>query len=190
MGLIKRKKCRHCNRLFIPDARNAKRQKYCSQPACRKASKASSQQRWLQKPENKNYFCGSDHVERVQRWRKAHPGYWRRRLQKRQDTLQDPLISQHAEINADKGDFATHTLQDLLIEQPAVLIGLISNFTGTALQDDIANTVMRLQKLGRDIINPLPADKGGGYDCQTSHQRPQTAQGAKAVQLGRSSSGP
>lgn len=189
MGLIKRKKCRHCKRLFIADARNAKHQKFCSRPECRKASKANSQQRWLQKPENQNYFCGPDHVERVQRWRKAHPGYWRRRLQKRQDALQDPLIAEHAEINTDKGDFAKHALQDLSIEQPAVLIGLISNFTGTALQDDIANTVRRLQQLGRDIINPLPADKGGGYDCQASHQHPQSAQGAQPVQLGRSSPG-
>jgi hypothetical protein len=149
----------------------------------------NSQQRWLRKPENQDYFCGPDNVERVQRWRKAHPGYWRRKVQKRQDTLQDPLMAEPAEIKTKKDGFTTPALQDLLIEQPAVLIGLISNFTGSALQDDIANTVERLQQLGRDIINPLPADKGGGYDCQASHQHPQTAQGAQTVQLGRSSPG-
>jgi hypothetical protein len=175
--------------LFIPDARNAKRQKFCSRPECRQASKANSQQRWLQKPENLDYFRGPDNVLRVQRWRKAHPGYWRAKVQKRPNTLQDPLVAEPPEINAEKCDFTTHALQDLLIEQPAVLIGLISNFTGTALQDDIANTVVRLQQLGRDIINPLPPDKGGGYDCQVSHQRGQSAQGAQAVQLGRSSAG-
>ena len=49
-----------------------------AKPGCRKASKADSQRRWLQKPENRDYFRGPEHVQRVQRWREAHPGYWRR----------------------------------------------------------------------------------------------------------------
>jgi hypothetical protein len=40
-----------------------------------------SQKRWLQKPENQDYFRGSQNVQRVQRWRKANPGYWRRKPQ-------------------------------------------------------------------------------------------------------------
>jgi len=175
MGLIKRKKCQNCSSLFIPDARNAKRQQYCGKPACRKASKAASQQRWLQKPENHDYFCGPDNVARVQRWRRANPGYWRRISAKRQNALQDPLIGQSTEINTDKGNFTKHALQDSLIGQPAVLIGLIANFTGSALQDDIAITVQRLQQLGRDIVNPLPPNKGADHDCQVSHQYPQGA---------------
>lgn len=58
MGLTKRVKCRHCKRFFKPDHRNGNRQKYCKAPECRKASKAASQQKWLQKPENENYFTG------------------------------------------------------------------------------------------------------------------------------------
>ena len=189
MGLIKRKKCKNCSDLFIPDARNAKRQQYCGKPACRKASKASSQRRWLQKPENQDYFRGPDNVARVQRWRKANPGYWQRKSSKRQNALQDPLIEQAAEINTDKGDLANLALQDSMIGQPSVLIGLISNFTGSVLQDDIAITVQRLQQLGRDIVNPLPQNKGADHDCQTSHQCPQVAQGAQTVQLGRPPTG-
>jgi len=59
------------------DARNFRRQGYCDKPGCRKASKADSQRRWLQKEENRGYFSGPEHVQRVQRWRAAHPGYWR-----------------------------------------------------------------------------------------------------------------
>ena len=189
MGLIRRKKCKNCSDLFTPDARNAKRQRYCTKPACRNASKAASQQRWLQKPENQDYWCGPDNVARVQRWRKANPGYWRRDSQKRQNALQDPLNEQPADINTDKGDFANHALQDSLIGQPSVLIGLIANFTGSALQDDIAITVQRLRQLGRDIVNPLPPDKGADHDSQTSTQCCQVAQGAQTVQLGRSPTG-
>ncbi|MGH8548660.1 MAG: hypothetical protein ACRERU_08705 [Methylococcales bacterium] len=45
-------------------------------------------------------------------------------------------------------------LQDLLSNQVVVLIGVIAHLTGTALQDDIAETARRLIGLGRNILNP------------------------------------
>lgn len=78
MDGIKRLKCAHCQRPFRPDPRNAWRQRYCAHSECRAASKAASQRRWLGKPENRDYFRGPEHVERVRAWRKAHPGYGRR----------------------------------------------------------------------------------------------------------------
>ena len=72
-------KCLHCNELFHADCRNRTRQRYCAAAACRKASKAESQRRWLLKPENQDYFRGPQHVERVRLWRSKNPGYWRRR---------------------------------------------------------------------------------------------------------------
>lgn len=59
-------KCLFCGELFRVDRRNARHQKYCPEPACRKASKAASQRAWLAKPENRDYFCGPEHVARVQ----------------------------------------------------------------------------------------------------------------------------
>jgi hypothetical protein len=56
----------------------------------RKTSKADSQRRWLQKEENRSYFRGPDHVERVQRWRETHAGYWRR-AKHRPVALQDDI---------------------------------------------------------------------------------------------------
>ena len=153
MSGIPRIKCPHCQQLFTPDARNATRQRYCSKPACRKQSKADSQRRWLQKPENRDYFRGAEHVQRVQRWRAAHPGYWRR-TKRSPVALQDALIAQVA-VNAvnihpaEKG-----ALQDLLILQPAVMVGLIAQLTGCALQDDIARAARRMQQLGNDILYP------------------------------------
>ena len=60
MGFIKKKKCKNCKTLFIPDTRNANRQKYCSEPECRKVGKKASQKRWLTKPENREYFRGPE----------------------------------------------------------------------------------------------------------------------------------
>jgi hypothetical protein len=42
-----RRKCKCCLKLFRPDPRNRHHQRYCSVPACRAASKAASQARWL-----------------------------------------------------------------------------------------------------------------------------------------------
>lgn len=189
MGLIKKKKCKHCGCLFIPDARNARRQQFCKKSQCRKASKKYSQQRWLQKPENQDYFRGPGNVERVRQWRKANPGYWRGKGACRQKALQDPLKSQTTDINEQKSRFTANALQDFIIAQPYVLIGLISNFTGNALQDDIARTMDRLQQLGRDICNLSPSNKGADDDKRTDPFKP-GAQGAQTVQLARSAPGP
>jgi hypothetical protein len=186
MGSIAKKKCQHCGKLFIPDARNAKRQQYCHLPACRKASKADSQRRWSQKPENQDHFRGPINCGRVRQWRAEHPGYWRRQ-KSGPDALQDPLTAKHPEINTDTFISATSALQDLLILQPDVIIGLIANFTGSALQDDIAISVRRLQQLGRDILNPQIKGAHDGY--QGTDYYPKGAQSAQTVQLGRSTPG-
>jgi hypothetical protein len=73
-----RRRCKCCLKLFRPDPRNRRHQRYCSSPACRAASKAASQARWRAKPENRGYFQGPVHVARVKAWRSRHPGYWRR----------------------------------------------------------------------------------------------------------------
>ena len=190
MTLIKRKKCRHCRRLFVPDARNKGRQKYCSQPACQKASKIASQKKWLAKPENKNYFRGPENVLRVQEWRKQNPGYWRRGSPKSKNALQETLNGQPFENSKDNGKNAAFALQDSLIMQPAVLIGLIANITGQALQDDMVRTVLGLQQLGSDILHYSPPRKGDDHDRQkTDFVRP-GAPDTRKLQLGRPSAGP
>jgi hypothetical protein len=69
-------KCLNCNEKHACDPRNRGRQHYCSKPECRRASKAASQRKCLGRPENQNYFRGTDNCERVRRWREAHPGCW------------------------------------------------------------------------------------------------------------------
>jgi hypothetical protein len=70
--------CLACKKPFAPDPRTRHRQLFCSQSLCKKASKALSQKYWHAKPENRDYWRGSEQVERVRQWRKAHPQYWKR----------------------------------------------------------------------------------------------------------------
>jgi len=104
---------------------------------CRKASKRASQARWLNKPENRDYFCGSDHVRRVQAWRKDHPGYWRKKKrQKMKRPLQDIVA-----------------LQDLVHSPAAVaLLGFFAIQAGGALQDTVEKTFWNMHSRGQAII--------------------------------------
>ena len=146
-----RRKCKCCRRLFRPDPRSRRHQRYCSEPPCRAASKAASQARWLAKPENQGYFRDPWHVIRVRAWRSRHPGYWRK-PRRCATALQDVSRAQSIDSEAKTANFVRSPLQDLITAQPAVLIGLITHLVGTPLQDDIVRTTDRLLRLGQDIL--------------------------------------
>lgn len=150
----RRRKCLCCKKIFHPDPRQKKRQRYCAHPTCRKASKAASQKKWLGKPENKDYFSSSENVQRVQAWRVWHPGYWRINKQPLTGTpLQDPSLVQVTDNPNKSSKLARHALHDLKTLQVPVLVGIIAHLTGETLQDQIAMTVDRLLTLGADILN-------------------------------------
>jgi hypothetical protein len=186
----RKRKCKQCRDFFTPDPRNTKRQKFCSKPECRKASKAQSQKRWLEKPENKDYFRGPVNVDRVREWRQAHPGYWRRKTTCNADALQETLSEKRTEQSVVSNNLPKDALQDLLFAQPPVLVGLIAQITGYALQDDIAMSARRLLQVGNDILNNTFEHKGGSYGTKTSHISTPGPQGSRTVQLGGSPLGP
>ena len=146
------RKCQHCNEFYLPDRRNLHHQRYCSKPACRKQSKAESQRRWVQKPDNQDYFSGSQNSQRVKEWRKRNSGYWRKKKSARQEALQDLCMAQVAQIEELTKQESPNALQDLFLMEPAVFVGLISMMTGSALQDHIAATVQTLRRQGQDIL--------------------------------------
>jgi len=156
MSRQRRRKCRHCGELLRPDPRNLRHQRYCSQPPCRRASKAESQRRWLAKPDNRDYFRGPDNVERVRTWRSAHPGYWRRSSPQSHSALQEHSLTQPTDNHNESASLTNTPLQELSRAQPLVLMGLIAQLTGAALQEDIAIASRRLQHLANDILNASP----------------------------------
>ena len=190
MKLLKKKRCRNCKKLFWPDSRNCDRQHFCRKPECRKASKADSQKRWVEKPENQDYFLGPKNVERVQDWRKIHPGYWREKSPKMITALQESLKQQPTDNIVNTAKLKSVALQDIIKAQPLVLLGLISNITGIALQDDMAITIGRLLQLGLDIANPSTLSKGEKHGIKTAHLSATGPACTQTVQLAGSPSGP
>ena len=169
MKPAKNRLCLCCIAPLEADYRNAYHQEYCSRPPCRKASKAASQRLWLAKPENANYHSGPVAVARVSDWQKAHPEFRERQKIKRQAALQDfcpaqpvesthelPIPPSHEEISVLP---ATLALQDFIITQPFVFVGLLAHLFNFTLQDDIANTTRSLQRLGEDIANGRGQDE-------------------------------
>jgi hypothetical protein len=146
------RECRHCKQFFRPDYRNRHRQRYCSKPACRRQSKAEAQRRWLQKPENEGHFRGPENSQRVKAWRKAHPGYWRKGKPQAKGPLQDLCRGQSPQTEQVMKEIVRPALQDLCLTQPALIVGLIATLTGSALQEDIAEAIRRLQCKGQDIL--------------------------------------
>ena len=166
------RQCRCCKELFAPEQRNAYHQFYCSKPLCRRASKAASQRRWLAKPANRDYFRGQENVQRVQQWRHAHPGYWRKKSAPSAPTqaTKAPAAQgvERDRVLVTHPDQSSSTLQDVCLADHPVFIGLISMFTGSALQEDIASTTRKLEARGRDILGlGVPAKSQPVYDYQT-----------------------
>ena len=148
-----RRKCRCCTKFFIPDPRTEDRQRYCSKPECRQASKAASQRQWLSKDGNGDYFRGADEVRRVQLWRESHPGYWKKKTPSSggiQVVDAQRTNPDQSSCNVPRG--LPGTLQEDCLAQDPAFVGLISMITGSTLQEDIANTARQLLLRGRNIL--------------------------------------
>jgi len=171
-----RRKCLCCQEFYRPDHRNLRHQRYCSEPACRKESKAQSQRRWLQRPENENYFRGPDNSRRIKQWRKRNPGYWRKKKSSAHTPLQEVCQEQLAANEELKSEKKSDALQEVFLMQPAVVVGLISMMTGNSLQEDIAETARVLVRKGRDILQSNP----GWEPARFSHEN-QTSSVSKAA---------
>lgn len=164
-----RRKCRCCRRMFDPDYRNGHHQRYCSRPACRRASHLAAQRKWHRKPENWNHFRGADEVRRVQKWRRAHPGYWKQKSPPDSDQQTTPpqqVTPPQSSRNAPASP--RPPLQDDCLSENPVFIGLISLVTGSTLQDDIAATARQLLRRGQDILGlAVPEPPTARHDYQT-----------------------
>jgi hypothetical protein len=153
-------KCLHCNVPFVPDPRNQGRQRFCAAPECRRVSKQQSQARWRSQPANADYFKGPSHVERVRRWRAAHPGYWKRpkkdpSQKSSSRKIPQPVDSQPTEpVPAADAlqDSCRAPLQDSWDPYPPVLVGLIALQMGGALQEDIRLHLDRVRDQGLAIL--------------------------------------
>jgi hypothetical protein len=175
MNPVGQRKCCHCKQFFVPDPRHRRRQRYCVAAECRRASKGASQERWLRRPENRDYFCGPQNVARVQAWRAENPGYGRRSGRSR-SALQEMMNAQVPPAQEAAVQDDAVALQETWRAQPPLLVGLIAHLTGTALQEDMAPVMRRLITRGQALLEPNPKN----HDRKTSPLSGTRAAGAAA----------
>jgi hypothetical protein len=158
----RRRRCPHCKKLFCSDPRTRDRQRFCPTPACQKARKARSNERWRSKPENRDHWRGPGEVQRVREWRKEHPGYWRRSTRReRGGTLQDKFgaqagVAERLERAHERGPLQVERLPD-----DPLLVGIIATVAGSTLQADIAAACRRLIAVGCDILRRKTTAEAG-----------------------------
>ena len=186
---LTRRKCRCCTEFFIPDPRTLDRQHSCSKLACRQASKAASQRRWLSKNGNGDHFRGADEVRRVQLWRQSHPGYWRNQQPSSQGTqavAAQPANPDQSSCNVLRG--LPGTLQDYCLAQDPAFVGLVSMMTGSTLQEDIDRAARQLPAKGRDILGLIGLEKSltipWPHDSQTAPASGSAPPDPRLFQLG------
>jgi hypothetical protein len=159
-----RRKCRHCKAFFIPDPRNRFHQRYCGQPACRRASKAASQRKWESRPENRDYYCGSEKATKVRAWNQP-------------TVLPEVLPAQTTPVEQDPVQDGRAVLPEFWHGQPPILIGFIAQMTGCVLPEDIAVVANRLIARGQALMG-RPPEKN--HDRKTSPLSGTRAAGAAA----------
>ena len=161
---IRQRRCKNCQNLFKPDPRHLKRQRFCNKPECKIASKKHSQQKWLNKPKNRDYFSGPENVARVQEWRQGNPGYWKRKKPPKTPSLTEDALQ---EMKPDKTiagkdssmDLIQIALQDLISAKTLIFIGFDTHLNEIALQEIIDATDQELVKLIPDILKELTKKK-------------------------------
>ena len=187
---LRPRKCKHCRPFLHPDPRRTKRQHSCAQPACRQASKAASQRRWLRPPDNRDDFRGPAQVERVRPWRQAHPGDGRRQRSRTPEALQDDSMRQETPPQRLGDGLISNACQDAFVMPPTMFVGLLAPRPGLTFHADIATTARQLHQVGRDMLARTPLYPGGRPEAPTPHGVGQTSASAPAVQWGRSAPGP
>ena len=65
----RKRKCKHCGEMYLPDPRTRDRQRHCSKPECKRASKAWRQRRWYYSAKGAEY---RDTEYNKQRVRESH----------------------------------------------------------------------------------------------------------------------
>ena len=164
----RRKRCRFCKELFLPDARLKGRQYACGKSDCQKERHRQNCAAW--NSTHSDQFEGR--YPDTLAWLARHPGYLaeyrlshpeaaeehrraeRERLRRRRRVQLDIQDSIWLQVPAGKGFGADQSLldiQDSISRQLFVLIGLSASLGPLDIQDPMAPSLRRLYSSGKEI---------------------------------------
>jgi hypothetical protein len=98
---------------------------------------------------NGSYHAGPVSSDRVQEWRKANPGYWRRKKRRDNDA---PPVDLAAVLRELALQDSCGALQDSWPAHLAATLGLIAWLRGSALQETIARDFREIMVEGNALL--------------------------------------
>jgi len=116
-----------------------------------------SHQLWLAK--NPDHYKGAANVLRVQRWREAHPEYWRR-VKPKAKAGELPAVSLVAPPENHRPQSVPALQDDVLplqdsIRRNPLIIGLVAHVFGCTLQDSVEKVIGELIIRGMELRTPV-----------------------------------
>lgn len=137
------RRCPNCRIWFMPEPYNGHKQKYCcSNTDCKRASHSASQRIQREKKRDDREYKRMN-SERVKRYQKKHPGYWRRKKSSKK-VFPASLLRDFAQAQK-VTDFAV--LRDFVFYLSGCLTGFIGHSTGLGasgvLRDNICTMMNR-----------------------------------------------
>ena len=157
---LRRRKCRHCGKLFRPHPAVGNRQKFCITEACQQTRKAANNREFAKR--NPDYHKGAFAVARTNEWRRKNPGYWRRRNSRTDsfDVSPDALqVELHSKLTANEEcptQQRIDSLQAELMSQRSIFQGFAAHLTGCALQAELVLMMGQWHDKGAAIGVTLP----------------------------------
>lgn len=152
----KKRKCRNCGRLFIPDRYNYRHkhyQQYCSDGACCKASKKASDKKYRRKMAISLEYRLKE-SKRVQEYQSKHPNYKKKRKKVAKKIPEREDLRDFVPVEKLQEDMSV--LRDIAIWQGTVFKGLVSYLTDDVLRDDIGLKCNRLYDRGMEVSGMAP----------------------------------
>ena len=127
----RKKRCRFCKELFVPDPRLKGRQIACSTERCQKARNKANREQWLKR--HPGYFEGR--YENTKRWLEAHPGYLAEYRRRRPEKVERDAIRRQQGHRLAKE--ARADIQHSISLQAPVLKALTPTLAGADIQHSI-----------------------------------------------------
>lgn len=160
---IKKRKCRHCKEFFRPSNTNHQKHQYCKKPECRKASSRASSAKYRSKEENQTIEKRKEESERVKKWQRKNPDYWKNRKKSKEKSKKISVLRDFARGKNDNSkfvlrDFVPDFIMSLLLEQEYVMNGFLAQFSGV-LRDDVCKMKNRFYDKGREVSQELVESK-------------------------------
>jgi len=164
--------CCHCRQPFHPDFRNRDKQRYCSAPECRKASKRAAHQRWLNKPQNRTY----------------HRDYHRLKSEltdsPEQKSLKDHCPTKPPDYQPLKACLSDLEFKDRCSPELLLILGLIAQLnaesTPALSQDHMAHVCRLYYRLGCEKFDLLSNRSPENHEKENHHQRGSPSRNSEA----------